>query len=124
MIVLDSSALLAYLFKEPGGDRVLQVLPGSCMSSLNLSEVVARFLRDGHSVDLVTARLNQFPIEIVSFQRNDAYLAASWLEKFPHLGLSLGDRACLSLGKQRGARGLTADRAWAQLPGFQVEQIR
>jgi PIN domain nuclease of toxin-antitoxin system len=31
------------------------------------------------------------------------------------LGLSLGDRACLSLGLRLGLTVLTCDRAWAQL---------
>ena len=31
-------------------------------------------------------------------------------------GLSLGDRACLSLGLRLGLTVVTCDRAWAQLP--------
>jgi PIN domain nuclease of toxin-antitoxin system len=32
-----------------------------------------------------------------------------------HLGLSLGDRACLALGIALGAEVYTAERVWAQL---------
>ena len=42
MIVLDSSALLAMLFFEPGHERVAELVPHSCRSTLNLAEVLGR----------------------------------------------------------------------------------
>jgi PIN domain nuclease of toxin-antitoxin system len=40
-------------------------------------------------------------------------------------GLSLGDRACLALAKQRGAVAMTTDRAWAGLRiGVEVRVVR
>lgn len=40
-------------------------------------------------------------------------------------GLSLGDRACLSLAKFLGVPALTADQAWAKLDiGVIIELIR
>jgi PIN domain nuclease of toxin-antitoxin system len=39
------------------------------------------------------------------------------------LGLSLGDRACLSLGLRLELTVLTCDRAWAQLPLDVVIQL-
>ncbi len=42
-----------------------------------------------------------------------------------HLGLSLGDRACLALAIQEDATALTADRSWADLDiGCKIELIR
>ena len=38
-------------------------------------------------------------------------------------GLSLGDRACLSLGWRLGLTVVTCDRAWAQLPLEQEIQL-
>ncbi len=73
-VVLDASALLAYLRQEPGG------------------EVVGML----------------------------------WAPRW-QLGLSLGDRACLSLrlrlGLRLGLTVLTCDRAWAQLPLDVVIQL-
>ena len=41
------------------------------------------------------------------------------------LGLSLGDRACLSLGLRLGLTVVTCDRAWAQLPlDLEVQLLR
>jgi len=51
-IVLDASALLAYLRDEPGGDRVDGVLAESVMSSLNWwAEVVQKSIAAGVEVD-------------------------------------------------------------------------
>lgn len=68
MIVLDASALLAFLFREPGASLVASHLPGSCMSAVNLSEVIGRFTRDGHDTGQVRTRLAALPIEIVAFR--------------------------------------------------------
>jgi PIN domain nuclease of toxin-antitoxin system len=41
------------------------------------------------------------------------------------LGLSLGDRACLSLGINEGALAVTADRPWTSLSDVcKIELIR
>jgi len=48
MIALDSSALLAYMFREAGHEIVAEKIGESCISTVNLSEVISRFARDGH----------------------------------------------------------------------------
>lgn len=35
MIALDASALLAFLFREPGHEQVAAVIENSCMSAVN-----------------------------------------------------------------------------------------
>jgi len=51
-VVLDASALLAYLRDEPRGDRVDGVLAESVMSSLNWwAEVVQKSIAAGVEVD-------------------------------------------------------------------------
>ena len=47
MIALDASALIAYLLKEPGHEAVQLALESSCLSVVNLCEVLSRFSRDG-----------------------------------------------------------------------------
>jgi PIN domain nuclease of toxin-antitoxin system len=42
--VLDASALLAFIYDEPGAERVAPLLAESLMSAVNFSEVVARLL--------------------------------------------------------------------------------
>jgi len=45
MIALDASALLALLFQEPGHEVVARWMDQACMTTVNLSEVLDRFVR-------------------------------------------------------------------------------
>ena len=58
MIVLDASAYLACLFREPGHEQVAPQLRECCLSTVNLAEVVSRFTRDGHDAAVVAPRLS------------------------------------------------------------------
>ncbi len=115
MSVLDASALLAYLFGETGHDLVLPEIPGGCISAVNLSEVLGRFVKDGHDPVLVSKRIRESGLEVVPFDADDAALAANLRRHTDRVGLSLGDRACISLAMARGIPALTADRIWADL---------
>jgi PIN domain nuclease of toxin-antitoxin system len=42
--ILDASAVLAYLHREPGGDTVALFLDSGLISAVNLSEVAARIV--------------------------------------------------------------------------------
>ena len=46
-VVLDASALLAYLQDEPGGERVREVIAHSVMSTVNWAEVIGKARDDG-----------------------------------------------------------------------------
>lgn len=125
MSVLDASAVLAFLFREPGHERVAAELASSSLSAVNLSEVLGRFARDGHDVHLVARRLVEHGVEIVPFEEDDAALAARLRPTTDPLGLSLGDRACLALAQARGVPALTADHAWCELSiGVDIVVIR
>lgn len=125
MIALDASALLAFLFQEPGQQNVADRLSQSCMSSVNLCEVLGRFSRDGHDTGVVLSRLLASPIEFVPFGEADASSAAALVPATRNYGLSLGDRACLALALHRDIPAVTADAAWKQLSlGVKVELIR
>lgn len=125
MIALDASAVLAFLFGEPGAERVAALLDESCMSTVNLAEVIGRFARDGHDPRDVLERLVESPVELVAFLAEDAALAAALIPSTPHLGLSLGDRACLALGMVRRIPVCTADQAWLSVElDIEVEVIR
>jgi len=115
MKVLDSSALLAFLFREEGAELVAKTIDQSCMSAVNLCEVIGRFTREGHDHEKVSRRIATSSIEIVPFGVADASLAASLVPTTRHLGLSLGDRACLALAMSRKLPALTADRVWADI---------
>lgn len=125
MIALDASALLAFLFREPGHRMVAAVLDASCISAVNLAEVLGRFARDGHDPGQALARIRRSRIECVPFLAEDAALAAALVPATRALRLSLGDRACLALAAARGIPAYTADRAWQDIAlGITIEVIR
>ena len=115
VIVLDSSALLAMLFFEPGCERVAELVPQSCMSTVNLAEVLGRLARDGRALDEALDQIEQMGIVSIDFDRELAIGAAALLLPTVPWGLSLGDRACLALAQLRDLPAVTADRAWANL---------
>lgn len=53
MIVLDASAVLALMFREPGHDQVAARLRQSCISTVNLAEVIGRFVRIGVTIHVI-----------------------------------------------------------------------
>lgn len=121
--VLDASALLAYLHGEPGGERV--VLEGAVASSVNWSEVVQKALAHGTDVDGLRHDVEALGVDIAPFSADEAEQAAALWSPGRHLGLSLGDRACLAVGLVRGLPVVTADKPWADLDfGVEVRLIR
>jgi ribonuclease VapC len=53
---------------------------------------------------------------IVPFDADQAEISGSLAPPTRSLGLSLGDRACLALGKTLQLPVYTADRSWSKLP--------
>ncbi|MGB5736629.1 MAG: PIN domain-containing protein [Thiohalocapsa sp.] len=64
MIVLDASALLAFLFREPRHEIVAKAISDACISTFNLAETLGRFARDGHDPEPIAMRLADSPVEI------------------------------------------------------------
>lgn len=123
--VLDSSVILAILFNEPGGERVIDVLQGALLSTVNLAEVHTRLLLAGSSSALAWDRLLSMGCDICFFDGTQARLAGELIGTTRTFGLSLGDRACLALAIERRARAYTTNPAWKNLHlGIEVEVIR
>jgi PIN domain nuclease of toxin-antitoxin system len=124
-VVLDASALLAVLLEEPGAENVGPHLTMAVMSAVNLSEVVATAVERGLLLESVLPVLDRLSLQIIPFDAEQAYLAASFRPATRKLGLSLGDRACLALGLKVGLLVLTADQLWAKANvGVEVQLIR
>ncbi|MGH8558913.1 MAG: type II toxin-antitoxin system VapC family toxin [Methylococcales bacterium] len=124
MIVLDASALLAYLFRESGHEMVEKTIEDACISTVNLSEVVRRFIRDGIDISPLIQYIEKTSIEIVPFSQKHALHAADLIPKTKRYGLSLGDRACLGLATARNLAALTADVVWTDIQGLNVDVIQ
>lgn len=123
--VLDASALLALLFREPGGEIVVGHLPGSLLSAVNLSEVLCKAVERGMALEEAGQVLTEFPCEVVPFGGDSAARAAALRESTRRAGLSFGDRACLALGMNLRLPVVTADRQWDQCSlDVRIVQIR
>jgi len=119
-VVLDASALLAWLQDEPGGERVRPVIAQAVISTVNWAEVIGK-ARD-REVDTLGLRedLASLGLSFEPFSAGQAELAGRFKEHTKAHGLSLGDRACLALGHERGDTVYTADRVWLHL-GLEVD---
>ena len=113
--VLDASALLSFLQDEPGGDHVEAVLPEAVISSVNWAEVMQKSVAAGVDVDGMRDDLEALGLKILSFTAEEAELAGRLWQQTRQAGLSLGDRACLSVGIKLKALVLTADQIWVSL---------
>lgn len=113
--VLDASALLAFLQDEPGSTQVEAVLPEAVMSSVNWSEVVQKTIAAGIDVNGMREDLEALGLKILPFPAEEAELAGQLWQRTKPTGLSLGDRACLSVGIRLDALVLTADQIWTTL---------
>jgi PIN domain nuclease of toxin-antitoxin system len=123
--VLDASALLAWLGDEPGVAAVDEVLSESYMSAVTWSETAQKLARDGDDPQVTLRRVEVLGVEVVPFGTADALAAAALWETTRPAGLSLGDRACLALARDRELTALTADTAWVTVEtGAAVRLIR
>lgn len=123
--VLDASALLALVQKEPGAEKVRPLIPHAMISAVNYCETVQRLRRGGMPIESVTMMLTSLVPEPVVFDRQTAYVAASIHEQTRGQGLSFGDCACLALAMMRGVPAVTAERKWEQCNlGVPVIRIR
>ncbi|MGH2404439.1 MAG: type II toxin-antitoxin system VapC family toxin [bacterium] len=124
-VVVDASALLAVLNQEPGTERWATAFKDAVMSAVNLSEVVAKLTDVGMPEKEIRLALEPLGLEIVPFDAVEAYEAGLLRAPTRGFGLSLGDRACLSLARSRTSPVLTADRAWSRLRlGLEIRLVR
>ena len=114
-VVLDASAIIAFLRQEPGAAIVGEYLTDGMASAVNIAEVGTR-LSDLDMGDAQIRRsISVLGLEIKPFDLEAAYAVAMMRAKTRNKGLSLGDRACLALANQLGIPALTADSVWAEL---------
>ena len=125
--ILDTSALLAHLWQEPGEARVAQLLltEHCLLGATNLAEVVTKMTERGLPVSEVSTVVNSLNVDIIPLTQKQAEVAGILRQTTRHLGLSLGDRACLALAKTMDGIAITADRPWQALNlGIAIECIR
>jgi len=125
-VILDASALLAVLRHERGHEKLTgDVLADAAISTVNLSEVQAKLVKEGMDPDDVWSAAISLVKEVLPFTAEQARITGDLVTKTKSLGLSLGDRTCLSLGLLEGVPIYTADRSWNKLRlGISIHSIR
>jgi ribonuclease VapC len=120
-MVLDASALLAFLRGEEGAGHVEDgLVSGAACGTANWSEVAQKVRANGGDWILARALLASYDLRLEVVTADDAEAAAAARSR--GTGLSLADRLCLALGRRLDVPVLTADRQWGQTEG--VRQIR
>jgi PIN domain nuclease of toxin-antitoxin system len=124
-VVLDASALLALLQREPGADVIEALLDRSAISAVNWSEVVQRLLRRGLALADVGPDLGALDLAVVPFDAEQAETAADLEAVTRAAGLSLADRACLALAREARVPAFTADHSWESVDvGVEIRLVR
>jgi len=124
--VLDSSALLATLFYEPGANATDAAMVRSVLSAVNYAEVIGSQVRRGASIELATRIVDGLKLPIIPWDEELAREASDLCPLAWTHGLSLGDRACLATARHLRRTVLTAERKWKELPklGIEIQIIR
>jgi PIN domain nuclease of toxin-antitoxin system len=107
--------MLAVLNGETGTDAVIAALGDAIISSVTYSDVISKLVEVGTPPALARKALRQFGVGVVAFDSELAERTGALRAQTKHLGLSLADRACLSLAERERLPALTGDRRWADL---------
>jgi PIN domain nuclease of toxin-antitoxin system len=113
--VIDSSALLAVIFNEPGAERIEPLYEYSFISAVNYTESLTKLVQKGYDFENAKKHLSTVVSNIVDFKFEIAPTAA-WLDATTSkFGLSLGDRACLATAMNSNCEVLTTEKIWSKL---------
>ncbi|MBC5795987.1 MAG: PIN domain-containing protein [Sphaerospermopsis kisseleviana] len=124
-VVLDASAILALLNEEPGSEEVLKFIDKAAISTVNLSEVIAKLADAGIPENDIILIINNLNLEVIDFNEEQALKAGILRPITKSIGLSFGDRACLALGIILNQPVLTTDRLWSNINvGVEVRILR
>jgi PIN domain nuclease of toxin-antitoxin system len=120
-VVVDASAILAFLQGERGADVVEEQLTDDARcGAANWAEVAQKVRGAGRDWSLSRALLASYGVMVESVLETDAeWAGARWRRGE---GLSLADRLCLALAHRLDAPALTADSAWRD--DASIRQIR
>jgi PIN domain nuclease of toxin-antitoxin system len=123
-IVLDTSALLAYLFEEEGADKVAPILEEGrgVIGSANYAELVTKLVDEKMPMEEILAVISSLELEFIPQDEQQARLTGELRTVSKAFGLSLGDRACLALGLATSLPVMTADQVWRDVP-IEIERV-
>lgn len=124
--LLDASAILAFMSNEVGADKVRAVIQAgqAKVTAVNISEVAAKLVSRGLPSMDAKFQCQSMGLDIIDVDEEIAFAASALIHFTQPLGLSLGDRICLAAATQNACIAMTADKAWGNVPGVNVEVIR
>ncbi len=114
-VVIDASAILALLNQEKGSEEIAKYIDQAVISTVNLSEVIAKLAEAGIPENTIKEILSYLNLEVIPFNEDQAFKAGTLRPLTKSIGLSLGDRACLALGIALNLPVITTDRLWSSL---------
>jgi PIN domain nuclease of toxin-antitoxin system len=124
-VVVDASAILALLNQETGSEEVSRFIGKAAISTVNLSEIIAKLADAGIPEEDIRQILSNLNLEVINFDEEQALKAGMLRPITKSIGLSFGDRACLALGIILNQPVLTTDRLWGSINvGVEVRLLR
>lgn len=123
-IIIDTSALVAFVKREPGGEQVGPRLAEGVVSPVILAETLSKLASQGFDARSIRDRLFIAGLMVEPLGPDDVQAVVA-LHTLARSNISLADRFCLALAMQRGLPVLTGDRPWADLGlPLRIEFIR
>ncbi|MEK7409523.1 MAG: type II toxin-antitoxin system VapC family toxin [Acidobacteriota bacterium] len=124
--LLDASAVLAMLRKEPGWEVVRDLLPEAQISAVTLVEVLTKAIQKGVPPEDAAQALRDIGLPVLPVHEGHAYASAAVAPLAWKAGLSLADRLCITMATTHNLAAVTSDKSWAslRLKGLAVKLIR
>lgn len=126
-VVLDASAVLAYLQEEEGCTQVEKILSEgeAIISSANYAEVVTKLIDINMRESEIRVVLENLEMTINPVDESQAWYTGILRQKTKQYGLSLGDRACIALAESLNLPILTTDKQWDNVDTtIKITQLR
>jgi ribonuclease VapC len=125
-VVLDASAILAYIQEERGAENLTkEILDHAVVSTVNLAEVQSKLVKKGHDPEEAWEEILSLVQAEEPFTSDHARIAGDLIATTEKYGLSLGDRSCLALAIALNAPVYTTEQLWRKLKvGVPIHVIR
>lgn len=113
-IVIDSSALIAFVKREPGAARVGGLLDGGLVSSVIFAESLSKMAVMGYDAEAARRDFLDAGLRVDDFTLSSVGSVVA-LHPLSRMRVSFADRVCLALAMTRKLPVLTGDRQWVGL---------
>ncbi len=120
-ILLDSSAIIAVVKQEVGYQKIEDLIPYTGLSLVKCCEIVSSLINLGFNKQEIGDILNDLTLNKIPYTEEIAIEAGLLRTSTKHLGLSLGDRACIATAIKMNLVDIyTTDKAWKNLEGMNI----